>query len=79
MGKLESRGLGLGELVGIREVGVKRVEVRGVGVGSKRLKLGRKGWSWVRRGSSQGLGSKWSEELEGWCRSGWSWGRRSLS
>ena len=77
VGELRSGGLGLAELVRIRGVEVKRVGVRRVGVGSKGFKLGRggwgrKGWSWVRRGSNQRLGSRWSEELEGWGRSGWS-------
>ena len=41
-------------------------------MGSKGFKLGRegwgrKGWGWVRRGSNQG--SRWLEELGGWCQS----------
>ena len=46
------------------------------GLGWRGLGRDRRGWSWVRKGSSQGLGR--SEELGGKGRRGWSLGRRSL-
>ena len=44
-----------------------------------RLEWGRRGWSWVQRGSSQVVGvGEVRRVMGGWGQRGWSWGLRNL-